>query len=393
MMASTVVSLNAWRGQLQIGTNGLKKTMSNVMLHVLNLDGLGPELRFNEQTQHPEWRGRKLDENDFVDIRMMIEHAGFTPTDKDVRPAVLRVCSDNRYNPVAGYLAALKWDSKNRLDLWMTKLLGAPDTPFIQAVSSKSLIASVARIMQPGCQVDTMVVLEGAQGVRKSSAIQILFGKDYAYEIVAGFDNHKQLAMTMMGAWAVELAEFVAVARAHTGAVKGLISMRQDRIVLPYGRALSSLPRRCTFWGTINPGASGYLTDDTGNRRYWPVPVTKVDIDGLSEHRDQIWAEAVARYKDGESWWLNHDEQQQAETVTSSRREDDPWQAVLREKLHELFEITPTEAMHKLGIRPENMDRRAAMRVAEALKGIGFICKTPKDNNGKTYRLWVRGTT
>lgn len=388
---SNVISLNAWRGQLQIGTNGIKKSMTNLMLYLQNLEGLGQHLRFNEQTQQPEWRGRRLDDNDFVDIRMMIEHAGYHPSDKDIRPAVLRACADNRYNPIADYLTGLEWDSARRIDRWMIDYLGSPDAPFVRSVSAKALIAAVARVMEPGCQVDTMVVLEGPQGVRKSSAIQALFGKDYAYEFVSGFDNHKSLAMSIMGAWAVELAEFVAVSRSHSGSVKGLISMRSDRVVLPYGRALSSLPRRCTFWGTINPGASGYLTDDTGNRRYWPVPVSAVDLPGIEENRDQLWAEAFARYRDGERWWMDHDEQGQAENVQSSRKEDDPWESVLRRKLELIDRITPADAMKELSIPYERMDRRNQMRVAEALKAIGFRRTTPKDHNRKTYVLWVRG--
>lgn len=167
--------------------------------------------------------------------------------------------------------------------------------------------------------------------------------------------------------------------------------MRQDRIVLPYGRALSSLPRRCTFWGTINPGASGYLTDDTGNRRYWPVPVTKVDIAGLTSCRDQLWAEAVARHKDGERWWLDDKEQKHAEDVTSDRKDDDPWKDVLREKLHGIYEITAAEAMRTIGVRADLMNRAASMRAADALKSLGFTSKVLKDADRNSYRIWRRG--
>lgn len=371
-MMSNVIDLNAWRHNLQMGSQGPKKNITNLMVHLRNLPGLGKTIRFNEQTQQPEWNGRPIEDHDFIDIRMIIEQAGFQPNDKDVRPGVMRLAQDHKYNPVRDYLDGLKWDGKPRIDHWLHRLMGAADTDFVRSISPKVLISAVARIYQPGCQVDTMLVLEGAQGVRKSSAVQVLFGHANAYEVVSSFENHKQLAMSIMGAWGVELAEFVSVSKSHAGSVKGLISMRTDRVVLPYGRALSDLPRRCVFIGTINPGAMGYLTDDTGNRRYWPVTVTKVDLDKLADHRDQMWAEAVHRYRGNEPWWLSREETALAEEVQADREEDEPWLPILSQKLMGINETTTDAAMAALGIDYEKRSRVFQMRAATVLKRLGY---------------------
>ena len=391
-MATNIVELNAWRHHLDMGEKGVKRNLTNLMVHLRFLPDLGQKIRFNEQTQSPEWKGRKLEDHDFIDIRLTIEKAGFQPNESDVRPGVMRLAHENRYNPIADYLAGLEWDGIDRIDHWMVRLLGSPKDEFVRLVSSKSLIAAVARVMKPGCQVDTMVVLEGPQGIRKSSAIQELFSTEYAFEIVSGFENHRALANSMIGAWAVELAEFVAVTKSNPATVKGLISMRHDRVILPYGRSLTDLPRRVTFWGTINPDDAGYLGDTTGNRRYWPVPVTKVDIEGIRNHRDQMWAEAFRRYKENERWWLEGDEDALSSANTEQREDMDPWVEVLRDKMMSVDHITATDAMSKIGVPFERMDKRTQMRTTNALKKIGFIKTEPKDANRKTYVLWVRKT-
>lgn len=391
-MAAKVHELHAWRHNLQMGDKGPKRNLTNTMAHIRGLPELGKNLRFNEMTQEIEWRGKPIEDPDVVDIRLLLERENYQPQDRDVRPAIDRVCRESAYNPVVDYLTPLKWDGTKRLHRWMQTLLGAPDTPFVQLVGPKVLISAVARAMEPGCKVDTIVVLEGDQGLKKSSAIATLFGEEYTAESVSLFDQHSKMVMQMMGAWCVELAEFVAVIRKDMNAVKGLISMRSDRVVLPYAKSASTHPRRCIFFGTINPDDMGYLTDGTGNRRYWPVSVTKIDIAGIIEKRDQLWAEAYHLYREGERWWLDGDENALAEVETSERQEQDAWAPVLAEKLAMVDEVTSDIALTQLGIPHERKDKRAQMRVAKALKEIGFVSKTPKDRNGKTYRIWARPT-
>jgi putative DNA primase/helicase len=390
MMAAEVYELNAWRHQLQQGDRGPKKNLTNLMLHLRHLDGLGKQIRFNEPAHQVEWQGRPIKDTDIIDIRLLIERAGFQPTDKDVRPGVERVAQENAYNPITDYLGSLVWDGTPRLDRWMPRLLGSADTPYIRKVGAKTLIAAVARARVPGCKVDTVLVLEGPQGLKKSTAIATLFGEDYTAESVSLFDQHNKMVMQMMGAWVVELAEFVAIARKDQSSVKGLLSMRADRVVLPYAKMASTHPRRCIFFATVNPDGSGYLTDSTGNRRYWTVAVSKADLDGIRTHRDQLWAEAQARYRDGEPWWLDDGDEPEAQAEAAKREEDDVWEPVLAEKLAGKNEITPAAVLLLLGVTYDRMGKDQEMRVAKIMRKLEFESKTPKDANRKTYRVWRR---
>lgn len=392
-MMSNVIPLNAWRGQLDTGEKGTKRNLTNLMLHLRNLEGLGASIRFNQLTMQAEWNGRPLADEDLIDIRLIVEREGFQPVAQDVRPAIMRLAHDNAHNPIIEYLDGLKWDNKPRIDRWLSKLMGADDTPYVRGVAAKSLIAAVARAYEPGCQVDTMLVLEGPQGLRKSSAIKALFGDDYTFEVVSGFDDHRRLANSTIGAWAVELAEFVSVTRSNSGAVKGLVTVRRDRVMLPYARALSDLPRRFVFIGTINPGGSGYLDDDTGNRRYWPVTVSSVDIAAITQHRGQMWAEARDRYRANERWWLEGDEVETAADVVEERRSRDPWEEILEACIdHQgLKSLTPANALKLIGVSNDRMDRGAEMRAAKALKALGWQQERPVIN-GKQVRVWAKTT-
>ncbi len=390
MKMAIVHELNPWRANLQMGDKGPKRNLTNTMAHLRGIPELGKNLRFNEMTQGIEWRGKPIEDCDVVDIRLLMERENYQPQDRDVRPAIDRVCRENAYNPVVDYLTALNWDGTSRLYRWMQLLLGAPDTEFTKLIGPKVLIGAVARAMEPGCKVDTVLVLEGAQGLKKSSAIAALFGEENTAESVSLFDQHSKMVMQMMGAWCVELAEFVAILTRDRNAVKGMISMRSDRVVLPYAKMASTHPRRCVFFGTINPDETGYLTDSTGNRRYWPVSVTSIDIDGIREKRDQLWAEAYHLYREGERWWLEGEENQLAEAETAERQEQDAWAPILEDKLRGEAEVTSDQALTALGIPHERKDKRAQMRVGAALRSLGFERTTQRPPGQPPRKVWTR---
>jgi predicted P-loop ATPase len=394
MMADNVTPLHAWKGKLNTGKTGPKKTISNLMLFLKNLPELGNTIRWNELAQRAEWNGRPIEDSDLVDIRLILEQHDFEAAKDDVLPAVLRHAKENAFHPIRDYLSSLKWDGLKRLDRWMTLCLGAPDSPFVRMAARKTLIAAVARAFKPGCKVDTVLVLEGPQGIKKSTAIATLFGEGYTAESVNLFDQHNKMVMAMMGAWCVELAEFVALLNRDKNVVKGLLSMRSDRVVLPYAKIASDHPRQCVFFGTINPGDSGYLTDTTGNRRYWPVEVTKADIELIEDRRDQIWAEAAKAYFAGEGWWIEDDDEAlQAEQAAEVREEYDIWVELVADKLAGRQTMTTSEALSAIGVPFERMDRKAELRAAKCLRRIGFERVTPKEKVAgvwKTVRRWER---
>jgi predicted P-loop ATPase len=401
MMAdNTVVPLNAWKGKLNTGKTGPKKTITNLMLFLKNLPEFGITIRWNELAQRAEWNGRPIEDSDLVDVRLILEQHDFEPNVADVLPAVMRHAKENAFHPVRDYLRSLKWDGTKRLDYWLHLCLGAPDTPFTRIAARKTLIAAVARAFKPGCKVDTVLVLEGPQGIKKSTAIARLFGEDHTAESVNIFDQHNKMVMAMMGAWCVELAEFVAILNRDRNVVKGLLSMRSDRVVLPYAKMASDHPRQCIFFGTINPGDSGYLTDSTGNRRYWPVEVTKADLDLIEDRRDQLWAEAYKAFQAGEAWWIDDDaEHALAQAAARSREEYDVWEELLTEKLvkQSIYSVTAAAALQAIGVPGERMGKKELNRIGNALRAIGYVVKQGKDRddagNRRSIKLFVREGT
>lgn len=398
-----VIDLQAWRGKLQQSSKGVKKNMTNLMLFLRNIKELGPTIRWNELAQRVEWNGHPLEDADLVDIRLILEANQYETAVADLLSAVNRHAREHAFHPVRDYLRSLKWDGTERLGQWMQNCLGSPDTAFVRAVGRKTLIAAVARAFKPGCKVDTVLVLEGEQGIRKSTAIAALFGEDYTAESVNLFDQHNKMVMAMMGSWCVELAEFIAITKRDENQVKGMLSMRSDRVVLPYAKLASDHPRQCIFFGTINPGESGYLTDSTGNRRYWPVEVSRADIDLIVSRRDQLWAEAYRAFAADEPWWLTDEEEKLAKAEVETREKYDVWDEILIGKIEReesdtgvpVASISIAAALQMIGVPNERMGDKEKDRAAASLRRIGFKSvprKGPIGEDGKrpSIRVYVR---
>jgi predicted P-loop ATPase len=391
-MMADVIDLQSWKGLLQNSKQGYKKNMTNLMMFLRNIRSLGQTIRWNELAQRVEWHGLPLVDHHLVDIRLILETENFEPTVSDVLPAVMRHARENAFHPVRDYLNGLEWDGVQRLDRWLQSCMGATDTAFTRMVGRKTLIAAVARAFKPGCKVDTVLILEGPQGIKKSSAIAALFGKEWTAESVNLFDQHNKMVMSMMGAWVVELAEFIAIQKKDQNAVKGMLSMRSDRVVLPYAKMASDHPRQCIFFGTINPGETGYLTDTTGNRRYWPVEVARAELDLIEARRDQLWAEAAHAYGQGESWWLEGGDQEKlAQEAVNDREEYDVWDEILTEKLitQGVLSTSLASALQALGVPYERMDKRVKDRAAECLRRIGYRSKIGKERDADGSRKSV----
>lgn len=235
------------------------------------------------------------------------------------------VAREIRIHPVRDYLMGLCWDGLPRLERWVEVYLGAEETALNRAVGSRWMISGVARIMQPGCKVDHMLILEGPQGSKKSSAIKTLAGADWFTDELAEIGS-KDAAQQMRGVWIVEFAELDAIGRAEVSRIKSFLTRTTDRYRPPYERYVITVPRQCIFAGSVNPET--YLRDETGNRRFWPIRCGTIDIDALVRDRDQLWAEAVARYRDGAIWWLEEPGLiEAAKTEQDQRYHSDAWDA------------------------------------------------------------------
>ena len=188
------------------------------------------------------------------------------------------VARDIRVHPVRNYLNSLRWDGTPRLETWTTTYLGAADTPLNRAFGSRWMISAVARIMRPGIKADHMLILEGPQGAKKSSALKALAGEEWFTDELAEIGS-KDAAQQMRGTWIIEIAELDAISRAEVSRIKAFLTRTIDRYRPPYERYVIAVPRQCVFAGSVNPDT--YLRDETGNRRFWPIRCGVIDLDAL----------------------------------------------------------------------------------------------------------------
>jgi predicted P-loop ATPase len=284
--------------------------------------------------------------------------------------AALTVANEHRFNPVRDYLDSLKWDGVHRIGQWLHTYLGAEQSGYVAAVGARWLISAVARIYQPGAKVDCCLILEGPQGMRKSTALRTL-GEPWFTDHLPPFDS-KDAGMCVHGVWIIELAELGNLIRADSEAVKTFISQQSDRIRPPYGRYVEDTPRQCVFAGTVNKDE--YLRDETGGRRFWPVVCGEVNIDALLADKDQLWAEAVAQYKAGARWWLDAQELEGAASEEqASRFEGDPWQSQIQDWVEGKDVVTVATVLRSCIQKPlDKWEQRDKNRVARVLQVLGW---------------------
>lgn len=209
------------------------------------------------------------------------------------------------FNEITAYLGGLEWDGVPRLDTLFTDYLGAEDTPYTRAVTRKAFTAAVARAMRPGVKFDNMTILSGPQGIGKSTLLDKM-SRGWFNDSIRTFEG-KEASELLQGVWLVEISELDAFRRTDVARIKQFMSQRVDRFRAAYGRHVKEMPRCCVFFGTTNTG--DYLQDKTGNRRFWPVdvgkqPAVKSVWADLPGELDQLWAEAVTRWRLGEPLYL-----------------------------------------------------------------------------------------
>jgi predicted P-loop ATPase len=233
--------------------------------------------------------------------------------------AVQTVAKENRFHPVRDYLNSLQWDQTPRLDNWLSGYLGVEHSPFVAAVGTRWMISAVARIFRPGCQADYTLLLEGPQGIQKSTALQILAGDDWFTDHISDLGS-KDSRIELHGKWIIEFSELATVRRGELEKVKAFLTARIDHFRMPYGRRSEAVPRSCIFAASVNDQTP--FTDPTGNRRWWPVRCGAIAIGALRRDRDQLWAEAYDRFKSGKVWWLETAELNQLATSEQDERYD-----------------------------------------------------------------------
>lgn len=405
----------SWKQQLDTTqAGGLKNSLNNIVLILEHDARFRGKLRkdiFHDRIEADNlpWKrehGKPWDDTDSDHLRIWMERTIEGKISiSDIYTAVNATADKKAYHPVKAYLEGLAWDGTPRLDTLFIDYLGAADTPYTRAVSRKAFVAAVARIMNPGCKFDCMTVLVGKQGRFKSTILSIMGGSWFS-DSQRTFEG-KEAEERLRGAWLIEISELQALDRSSVESVKSFLSKQSDRYRPAWGRMLREFPRQCVFFGTTN--VADFLRDTTGGRRFWPVdidvlPRRKSVVDDLPRERDQLWAEAVARYHQKEPLFLSGKVEQSALDIQESHRETDPWEGMLLDfilkpipddwekwpldrrrdflsghaapggqplNLVERKKVSSTEFMCEvLNFAPGHLDKRDTMRVSKILRGL-----------------------
>ncbi len=291
---------------------------------------------------------------------------------------------ENRYHPIRDYLTSLIWDGVPRIDRWLSYYLGVePIENYTSPSGARWLIAGVARIFEPGCIAKYAIILEGRQDLGKSQALQILGGEWFTDDIdeMGGKDSKMQVG----NAWIIELAELDSIRKADISTIKAFISRPVDKFRKPFGRYVEERPRQSIMAGTVNP-AGEYFQDPTGAVRFQPHVCMLIDLPALRNDRDQLWAEAVARYRAGERWWLDLE----AQTLAAAEQQDerfaeDIWtQKVtqwLSDNRHRTQGIPLDEIIvESLGVRLADCDKREQVRIGMIISRAGWRSTRRRNN-------------
>ncbi len=327
-------------------------------------------------------------DEDTASLRIWLaENYAFTPKSADADDAITFAARFNKFHPVRDYLNGLKWDGVKRIDKVFTTYCGAADDKYTQAVAVKWFLGAVARAMAAPIKVDNVLILEGKQGLGKSTFLSVLGGPWYS-------DTHFNLGekdgyQQMQGVWICELAELDSFNKAESTRAKQFFASAVDRYRPSYGRRAKDFARQCVFAGSTNQDS--YLKDATGNRRYWPVHLEYLSTEPLKRDRDQLWAEAVYMYKEGGYWHVTPEELSLFEDEQESRYDQDVWEQVIHEWLLSLSksEVTMHEIFAEgLKFTPDKMKPPEQKRVGQIMARLNWK-KTRKRLNGGREHVYV----
>lgn len=367
-----------WKRKLRykLNSNILENSVWNLIL-ILNNDPDFQGFAYNELAQQVQVTGtvpwerpagnRYWRDADTAQLKALIDvrYIRFSTRNHDV--AFDKVTDDRRFHPIRDYLDSLpKWDGVQRVDRLFIDTFKADDNDYIKAVTRKTFVAAVARIYQPGIKFDSIPVLDGAQGIGKSSIIRFLSGEEYFSDGLQLTDmDDKTAAEKLQGFWIVEIGELAGMKKADIEKVKSFISCTDDKYRPSYGKTVESHPRQSIIVATVN-GERGYLRDITGNRRFWIIKLKqeeqKLNWTDDPAFRDQFWAECKHYYSQGEKLFLEGELLMYAEEAQRSAMEVDERLGMVIEYLNTLLPETWDEI--------DVYARRSFLQGGSLLKGV-----------------------
>jgi predicted P-loop ATPase len=335
-----------WQLQLDLNKNGsVKDTPTNILI-IMRHDPRLQGIAYNQMKQLMDvneplpWEQVKAgwNDSDHSNLKMYLDrHYGIWSPAK-VKDALITAASERVFHPIKNYLEGLPaWDGTERVDRLLIDYLGAEDNNYTRAVMRKTMVAAVTRIYEPGTKFDYILVLNGPQGIGKSTFVAKLGGKWCSDSLTVSDMRDKAGAEKLQGYWILELGELAGLRKIDVETVKSFITRTDDKFRQSYGINVENHPRQCIVVGSTN-NISGFLRDITGNRRFWPVRVNRGKKTVWEmEDIDQIWAEALWYYRDGETLILSAEEEKIAYEEQRDAMEADDREGLISDYLETLL--------------------------------------------------------
>lgn len=383
---------NERAGVLGFRTDSKDRTLKEDQYNIRHaIDLMDIKLSYNMFTKRnyltSENRGRYIDDSVWDNIWLQIDTMfGFLPSQKFFRTVSRVYARANSFHPILNYLNALVWDGKPRLDEWLVKYAGAKDSPYVRAISAIPLIAAVRRIRRPETvKFDEILVLESVeQGKDKSQALAALCEDKTWFTDSFSFDlKPKEVIEQTIGKWIIEVSELSGQKMAGIEHLKAMLSRQSDTARLAYREDPETIDRGFIIIGTTN--SEFYLTDPTGNRRFWPVRIEKFNLDALRVDKDQIWAEAAHRESQNESIRLDESLWEAAAVEQEKRREVTAWEMKLSKFFccsTATYRVSYEELFEELQVPIERQNRASIKELSAAMKALGFrrVTISPRRN-------------
>lgn len=386
--------------------NDIEATAGNLRLMVENMPEWAGALAYDESKDRITWTRKPPDvqgmaapaadalvsEQDWIYVEHWFHRTRRVRFGKEtVSDVLVTAAKGNSRNSLDDYLKTIQWDGERRLDTWLARYCNSADTPHTRAVGRAWMISAIARALDPGCQCDHVLVLEGRQGVGKTSIFRVLGGEWYIGNLPRLED--KDARHILSGAWIVEIQELAAMRGSSIERTKAYITERWDTYRPPYHRNFVKRPRRCVFGASTNEGE--YVPDPTGARRFWPVWVGQPDIPALERDRSALWAEARDAYLAGERWWFTGNDVVTNAIIEeqSQRQNGDPWDARVESYCLAKESVTAQEILTLcLSIEPGRQGVTEARRIGDILRRMGWSRQKRATSDGRREWCFVPRT-
>ena len=351
----------------------VKSHLLNASIILENHSRMANRFSYNEFNDQIYVMDRRFEDEDITETQLWLHRVYGVRVGKDsVYDLIVRQAKSKRFHPLQEYLLGLEWDGVSRLETLLQTYWGVQDTELLKEIGLRWAISCVARAIMPGAKVDTVLILCGPQGAYKSTSLRVLAGDGWFSDSHLDISRKESYELIhSSGVWIWEMAENYALNKSDVNNAKMFLSAQSDRFRPSYGRTPITRQRSVVFVSTTNEPS--FLTDGSGNRRYWPVNIGQVDLEGLERDRDMIWAEAMHLLRNDEPWWLDESFEMDLFEYQEEFVIEDPWEIAVN-KCADMFPegFICDDVFTQLGLNPSRQTRAENRRVSNICKSLGL---------------------